>query len=243
MLQFEVHNSKNILSESTIGIFQCDVGLIYNESSHALIHKWLLLTAPEEGDDDDGEDAAKGNTIQPGGPAAGYLQITAVVLGPGDELPEKAKASAGAEGEEDIEANLLRPAGTNLRPATFLVKCYRAEDLPQMDSAALDNIKKFFKKGPPKEHCDPYFKFTFAGKTVLSDRKFATSNPEYNQELRTPFKFPSMCEQLKLQFYDWDQIGNDDCIGTSSINLTSISGTGDDGKSAIHFLTFKVFWQ
>lgn len=35
------------------------------------------------------------------------------------------------EDKEDIEGNLLRPAGLSLRGATFTVRIYRAEDLPQ----------------------------------------------------------------------------------------------------------------
>ncbi|KAA3681768.1 myoferlin [Paragonimus westermani] len=36
-----------------------------------------------------------------------------------------------ADGEEDIEANLLRPAGVQLRPAVFKVRLFLAEDLPR----------------------------------------------------------------------------------------------------------------
>lgn len=38
------------------------------------------------------------------------------------------------EDKEDIEANLLRPAGLSLRGATFTLKIFRAEDLPQSAS-------------------------------------------------------------------------------------------------------------
>lgn len=39
----------------------------------------------------------------------------------------------GLEEKEDIEGNLLRPAGLTLRGATFTLKVYRAEDLPQSE--------------------------------------------------------------------------------------------------------------
>lgn len=39
----------------------------------------------------------------------------------------------GVEEKEDIEANLLRPAGLTLRGATFTLRVYRAEDLPQSE--------------------------------------------------------------------------------------------------------------
>lgn len=38
------------------------------------------------------------------------------------------------EDKEDIEGNLLRPAGLSLRGATFNLRIFRAEDLPQSES-------------------------------------------------------------------------------------------------------------
>ncbi|XP_057307144.1 myoferlin-like [Hydractinia symbiolongicarpus] len=230
LMNFEVFNAKSLMSDALLGTFHCDVGLVYDGDGHAIIRKWLLMTAPEDKEPKEGEEGeAKGSASQPGGPPAGYLKITAFVLGPGDEIPDKAKGGGKAEEEEDIESNLLRPAGVSLRPATFLVKIYRAEDLPQMDTAAFDGVKKLFSSGPPKDHVDPYAKFTFAGQKAKTDIKYGVNHPEFNQELRVSFKFPSMCERLKLQFFDWDRVGNDDCIGTTFIPLSAISGMGDDG--------------
>ena len=66
-----------MLSDSTLGSFSCDLGLVYAEDDHAIVHKWLLLTAPEDNDDDGGEGAegGKGASVRPGGPPAGYLQV------------------------------------------------------------------------------------------------------------------------------------------------------------------------
>jgi len=50
---------------------QCDVGLVYDEDHHALLNKWLLLSDPD--------DTMAG--------AKGYLKVSAVILGPGDEAP------------------------------------------------------------------------------------------------------------------------------------------------------------
>ena len=225
------------MSDALLGSFGCDVGLIYDGDEHAIVRKWLLMTAPEDADPKDNEEA-KGSVPKPGGPPAGYVKITAIVLGPGDEIPTNARGgNEGSADDEDIESNLLRPAGVTLRPATFLVKIYRAEDIPQMDSATIENIKKVFSSGPPKELVDPYVLFSFAGKTAKTDIKYNNDHPEFNQELRVSFKFPSMCERLKLQMFDWDRVGNDDCIGTSFISLTAISGSGDDGN----FYVIKIF--
>lgn len=43
----------------------------------------------------------------------------------------KADKRECVEDKEDIEGNLLRPAGLSLRGATFTLRIYRAEDLPQ----------------------------------------------------------------------------------------------------------------
>ena len=36
-----------------------------------------------------------------------------------------------ADDSDDVESNLLRPAGTQLRPATFWIRLYHGEDIPQ----------------------------------------------------------------------------------------------------------------
>lgn len=41
------------------------------------------------------------------------------------------------EDKEDIESNLLRPAGLSLRGASFNLRIFRAEDLPQSESLLL----------------------------------------------------------------------------------------------------------
>lgn len=38
------------------------------------------------------------------------------------------------EEQDDIESNLLLPAGVTLRSATLSLKVYRAEDMPQSES-------------------------------------------------------------------------------------------------------------
>jgi dysferlin len=40
------------------------------------------------------------------------------------------------EEKEDIEGNLLRPAGLTLRGAQFSLRVFRAEDLPQSESSS-----------------------------------------------------------------------------------------------------------
>lgn len=41
------------------------------------------------------------------------------------------------EDKEDIEGNLLRPAGLSLRGANFALRVFRAEDLPQSETPVI----------------------------------------------------------------------------------------------------------
>ena len=43
--------------------------------------------------------------------------------------------------DDDLESNLLKPAGMMLRPATFIMKLYRAEDIPQSLLLYLNSMK------------------------------------------------------------------------------------------------------
>ena len=50
---------------------QCDLAVVYDKPHHALLNTWLLLGDPE--------DNLAG--------AKGYLKVSVVILGPGDEAP------------------------------------------------------------------------------------------------------------------------------------------------------------
>uniref|UniRef100_A0A1I8IJ23 C2 domain-containing protein n=1 Tax=Macrostomum lignano TaxID=282301 RepID=A0A1I8IJ23_9PLAT len=209
LVECGVFNSRRLRSDALIGAFKFDLGMLYEEDGHAFLHKWLLLCDPED----------------PQGGAKGYLKICAVILGPGDEAPSF-KQTANADEDEDIEANLLRPAGVQLRPATFTLRVYRAEDLPRMDSEMFQGVKKIFTGTSTKELVDPYLVFQFAGKEVHTDTKYTDDHPEWNEELRIGLQFPSMCERIKLQM---DRLTEDDVIGTAYIDISLISAQGESG--------------
>ncbi len=48
LLEIKVVNSKKLLRDSLVGGFKLDLGLVYDEPGHAFIHKWLLLTDPDD---------------------------------------------------------------------------------------------------------------------------------------------------------------------------------------------------
>uniref|UniRef100_A0A8C5JGA0 Dysferlin n=1 Tax=Junco hyemalis TaxID=40217 RepID=A0A8C5JGA0_JUNHY len=149
-----VVDSRSFRTDSVIGEFRVRSHPLFPAfphfpAEHAFRRKWLLLSDPE--------DFSAG--------AKGYLKVSACVLGPGDEAPlEKKEVS---EDKEDIEANLLRPTGVTLRGAQFCLKIYKAEDLPQMDDAVMDNVRQIFGfESNKKNLVDPFVEVSFAGKTV-----------------------------------------------------------------------------
>ncbi|XP_066041226.1 dysferlin isoform X8 [Chamaea fasciata] len=212
-----VVDSRSFRTDSVIGEFRMDVETVYSEPKHAFRRKWLLLSDPE--------DFSAG--------AKGYLKVSACVLGPGDEAPLEKKEVA--EDKEDIEANLLRPTGVTLRAAQFCLKVFKAEDLPQMDDAVMDNVRQVFGfESNKKNLVDPFVEVSFAGKTLYSRILEKNANPQWNQCLTLPAMFPSMCERMRIRVTDWDRLTHNDVIGTAFLGMSKISAPGgelevDDG--------------
>ncbi|KAL0992853.1 hypothetical protein UPYG_G00099800 [Umbra pygmaea] len=204
-----VYDSYCLRADSLIGGFKIDVGYIYDEPGHAIMRKWLLLSDPEDTN-----------------MARGYLKLTIIIAGTGDDPPTEKRERN--EEQDDIESNLLVPAGVTLRWVNLNLKVYRAEDMPQMDSAAVQTMKHVLgMEGNNKNLVDPYLEISFAGKKLCTKRIEKNANPEWNQQVNLQVKFPSMCERIKLTVFDWDRLSKDDAVGTTFLNLTKISSTGD----------------
>lgn len=107
-----------------------------------------------------------------GGPK-GYLKCDISVIGKGDtvKIPPKSEKD-----EDDIEGNLLLPDGVPIerQRARFVVKVYRADGLPKMNSSIMANVKKAF-TGEVKDLVDPYVQVSFAGLSVSFTRIFTTN--------------------------------------------------------------------
>ncbi|XP_065152682.1 myoferlin [Paramisgurnus dabryanus] len=210
-LMIRVYNAYSLRADSLMGEFKLDVGYIYDEPGHAIIRKWLLLS--------DSDDSSSG--------ARGYLKVSMFIIGTGDEPPVEKRE--GNEEQDDIENNLLLPAGVALRLATLSLKVYRAEDMPQMDDAFAQTIKNIFGGTDEKKNLvDPFLEISFAGKKVCTKIIEKNANPEWNQLIHLQVKFPSMCERIKLTLYDWDRLSRNDVIGTTYLNLTKIASSGGE---------------
>ncbi|CAL8096634.1 unnamed protein product [Calicophoron daubneyi] len=209
-LSFGVYQSNKLRKDAIIGSFQFELSLVYEMDKHSLLNKWLLLCNPDD--------------VMAG--AKGYLKVSVVILGAGDEPPSM---EVTEDTEEDIEKNLFRIAGVQLRPALFRLRVYRAEDLPRMDPDTFKGVKNLLRSdGEGSDFVDPFLDAQFAGARLKTSTKYQSANPEWNEELVINYQFPSMCQSLKFTMWDWDRIGNNDAIATGRINIAQISSFAED---------------
>uniref|UniRef100_A0A665VEZ9 Myoferlin like n=1 Tax=Echeneis naucrates TaxID=173247 RepID=A0A665VEZ9_ECHNA len=193
-----VYDAFSLRADSLMGEFK-----VCEFKCHAIMRKWLLLSDPD--------DSRSG--------ARGYLKVSIIVVGTGDEPPRRDIN----EEQEDIESNLLVPAGITMRWATLSLKIYRAEDMPQMDDAFVQTVKQVFGgDGDRKNLVDPYLEVSFAGKKLCTKIIEKNANPEWNQLINLQVKFPSMCERIK------DRLTRNDAIGTTFLNLAKMSSSGGE---------------
>uniref|UniRef100_A0A7N6FEH0 C2 domain-containing protein n=1 Tax=Anabas testudineus TaxID=64144 RepID=A0A7N6FEH0_ANATE len=206
-----VCDSRSLRTDAVIGEFKLDVGTIYNEHRHCFLRKWLLLCDPD--------DFSAG--------VKGYLKVSLFVLAAGDEPPADKRECV--EDKEDIEGNLLRPAGLTLRGATFTLKIFRAEDLPQMDDTFMDGMRQILGFDSNRKNLvDPLVEIHFAGKTISTKILEKNANPHWNQSLSMPIRFPSMCEKMRIRIVDWDRASHNDVIGTTHLCMSKISAPGGE---------------
>uniref|UniRef100_A0A8C6BVU7 Myoferlin n=1 Tax=Monodon monoceros TaxID=40151 RepID=A0A8C6BVU7_MONMO len=224
VISIRVYNSHSLRADCLMGEFKIDVGFIYDEPGHAVMRKWLLLSDPE--------DTSSG--------AKGYMKVSMLVLGTGDEPPPEIQDRGNDS--DDVESNLLLPAGIALRWVTFLLKIYRAEDIPQMDDAFSQTVKEIFGGSADKKNLvDPFVEVSFAGKKVCTNIIEKNANPEWNQVVNLQIKFPSVCEKIKLTIYDWDRLTKNDVVGTTYLHLSKIAASGGEveantGETEVGFI-------
>lgn len=81
--------------------------------------------------------------------------------------------------------------------AKFIVKIYRADGLPRMNSSIMANVKKAL-TGEAKDLVSPYVQVSFAGlsgKTTVKKNAYA---PVWNEQLVFTEMFPPLCQRIKV---------------------------------------------
>ncbi|ERL89507.1 hypothetical protein D910_06873 [Dendroctonus ponderosae] len=211
IIQLSVLQSRNFLrGNKMLGSFKLDVATVWAQPDHQFYHKWALLTDPD--------DIA-------GGPK-GYLKCDISVIGKGDTVKVPSKSERD---EDDIEANLLLPDGvpTDRQRAHFVVKIYRADGLPKMNSSLMANVKKAF-TGELNDLVDPFVQVSFAGLTGKTTVKKHNYAPVWNEQLVFTEMFPPLCQRIKIQLRDDDPV-KPRVIGTHFVDLKTISNDGEKG--------------
>ncbi|XP_076646228.1 otoferlin isoform X2 [Halictus rubicundus] len=211
IITLSVQQSRNLLRANlTLGSFKLDIATVWAQPDHQFYHKWALLTDPD--------DVA-------GGPK-GYLKCDVSVIGKGDvvKVPPKSEKD-----EDDIEGNLLLPDGVPIerQRARFIVKVYRADGLPKMNSSIMANVKKAF-TGEVKDLVDPYVQVSFAGLTGKTSVKRHSYTPVWNEQIVFTEMFPPLCQRIKIQLCDNDPV-HATVIGTHFVDLKQISNDGERG--------------
>ncbi|XP_077973068.1 myoferlin-like isoform X2 [Styela clava] len=140
---------------------------------------------------------------------------------------------SGSAEDDDVEGNVLTPAGVTFQSVNFIFRFFKAEDVPQMDTAAFQGMKKligFGNDSPDAEEklVDTFAEIKFIGKRRKTKVIEENNNPEWNEELCLPLKFPSMCNLIKIRLYDWDRVGTNDAIGSFSLPISEISSNDED---------------
>ncbi|GLV33991.1 misfire [Carabus blaptoides fortunei] len=215
IITLSVLQSRNFLrANKLLGSFKLDVATVWSQPDHQFFHKWALLTDPD--------DIA-------GGPK-GYLKCDISVIGKGDSVKVPPKSD---KDEDDIEANLLLPDGVPIdrQRARFILRIYRADGLPKMNSSLMANVKKAF-TGEVNDLVDPYVQVSFAGLTGKTSVKRHNYCPVWNEQLVFTEMFPPLCQRIKLQLRDaGDTVrGSGSCvIGTHHLDLKHMSNDGEKG--------------
>lgn len=111
-----------------------------------------------------------------------------------------------------IFRNLLLPDGVPLerQRAKFVIKIYRADGLPRMNSSIMANVKRAF-TGESKDLVSPYVHVSFAGLSVSSYTSFVSlQNPSHlnclknSAKTRFPLKFTiGICNETYASFVDF----------------------------------------
>ena len=176
------------VSENLIGKYRCSLGSLC-VSKRQITRKWILLSTEEK------ETEPKG-----------FLKISLCICYGDNTFIDDV---FGDPNSEDTDKNVILPEKVLLENITFFIKVYLGEDLPPDQSYApppvvgmspVELTKNIFASS--SHTIDPYFCFDFAGHKIKTSIKENSVDPIYNEELLITTQFPSVCDALRILFFD-----------------------------------------
>ncbi|KAK3536663.1 hypothetical protein QTP86_015460, partial [Hemibagrus guttatus] len=212
VIQISVFHKKILAFLMThIGSFKIDLSTIYQQPDHRFYQKWAPLT--------DSKDTHSG--------IKGYVKCTLSVMMKGDPMGIASLPPASSQ-NDDIEKNLLLPKRMPVeRPwAKFLLRIYRAEDLPSMNAGFMGSFSKMM--GDKKVFIDPYVQITFAGQQGETSVASNTNSPVWNEQISFIEQFPPLARRIKVQILDDANIV-DVAVATYFLDLQQISNPNRNG--------------
>ncbi|XP_070555330.1 otoferlin-like isoform X1 [Ptychodera flava] len=207
-----VHSHSLLLSGTVIGQFKLDVGALHSAPDHCYYHKWAVLADPKDIN----------------GGVKGYVKVDMSIVSKSDGV-KVTQATLDDEDNVNSEANLLLPDGIKPERAMgrFIVKIFKAEGLPIMNSVMLANVRKVF-TGTIKDLVDPYVQVIFAGQKGRTKSKKNKYDPFWNEQIEFTELFPPLCRRMRLEVRDRDGI-IDEIISTAFIDLSQIANDKRNG--------------
>ncbi|KAM9252467.1 fer-1-like protein 5 [Cariama cristata] len=199
-IRIQVLDSRATRSKAVIGVFQLDVGTVYRAPGHSLSWKWLSLQHPHH----------------PNTESRGYLRVSLAVLQAGESVPEQEEPA----GDEDVEANLLRPPPC---AATLQLRVYRAEDLPQVEPAR-PCLPSVLPVGGKRGFAAAAVRVSFAGRTLCTRVMPPDANPAWNEVFFFPLRLPPICDEIQLAILGGSRSSK--VLGTATLHLSQISSAG-----------------
>ena len=192
----EVYDSSNSKKRKDyFGIYEFDIEYIYSMKNHSLNNHWLALSNPES------KDMTK---------IRGYLKLSISVLHDNDPRVELKSVPEST--------NCFVPSQIKVEYRQLSIYLIKAEELPDMDSILKKNMKN--------RQCDPFIEFKYFGLNIQSKVTKNINNVAiWNQIINIPVQFPIVSQKIVLLIKDWDEIGNNDNIGSYEININDIIGS------------------
>ncbi|XP_038216703.1 otoferlin-like [Zerene cesonia] len=183
-----------ILGETTI-----DLGLIWSQPNHQVIHKWAQLYLPRD----------------PSLGPVGFLKLNISIAFRGE-----IQVMSTVMKNEKLEENLLLPSGLEQQCANYQITIYEAFGLP---CGTQSQGERRFGKPP-----STFVKVTFCGLVAKTAIQHKTCNPVYSEHLSIVEMFPNMNRLIRIEVCSADGCFNK-ILASTHLKLENISHDGENG--------------